>query len=352
MRPVVVAAVRMGYGHLRAARPLAQALGVPLARADAAPFAGPLEAALWSGTRASYEGLSRLAATRGGPFARALDTITAIEGGDAPDPATRALDRALALGLGRRLADGLGDATLLTTFYAPALAADRAGRPARLVVTDTDCARAWAPVDPAYGRLVYCAPTDGVAARLAGFGVPRARVAVTGFPLPPALVRTAEADLARRMTRLRGDEPLRVVLAVGGAGAQVDLAREVVAGLDARVWISAGTRPEVARALAGVGEVVAGDTFEAYADRFDEVLADADVLWTKPSELVFYAALGIPIVAAPPVGVQEARNLAWLRQHGAVVDARASRGELADAAERAFAGLTRDGTERVIATLT
>ena len=32
------------------------------------------------------------------------------------------------------------------------------------------------------------------------------------------------------------------------------------------------------------------------------------MLWTKPSELCFYAALGIPIVMSPPLGAHEVRN--------------------------------------------
>ena len=45
--------------------------------------------------------------------------------------------------------------------------------------------------------------------------------------------------------------------------------------------------------------------------------ADTDVLWTKPSELVFYAGLGIPLLLAPPVGIHESYNLRWVRENGA-----------------------------------
>lgn len=56
---------------------------------------------------------------------------------------------------------------------------------------------------------------------------------------------------------------------------------------------------------------------DAYFDRFDALLADTDILWTKPSELVFYAALGIPLLLAPPVGIHESYNLRWARENGA-----------------------------------
>ena len=54
-----------------------------------------------------------------------------------------------------------------------------------------------------------------------------------------------------------------------------------------------------------------------YFDRFDELLADVDVLWTKPSELTFYGALGLALVFAPPIGVHEDYNQRWALENGA-----------------------------------
>jgi UDP-N-acetylglucosamine:LPS N-acetylglucosamine transferase len=42
------------------------------------------------------------------------------------------------------------------------------------------------------------------------------------------------------------------------------------------------------------------------------VLRETDILWTKPSELSFYCALGIPIIMTPPIGSQERFNRQWL----------------------------------------
>ena len=39
-------------------------------------------------------------------------------------------------------------------------------------------------------------------------------------------------------------------------------------------------------------------------------------MWTKPSELSFYAALGLPIIIAPPIGSQEGFNRRWLLKSG------------------------------------
>ena len=50
------------------------------------------------------------------------------------------------------------------------------------------------------------------------------------------------------------------------------------------------------------------------------ILRTTDVLWTKPSELSFYCALGIPILMAPPIGIQEELNRCWLREIHAGVE--------------------------------
>ena len=52
---------------------------------------------------------------------------------------------------------------------------------------------------------------------------------------------------------------------------------------------------------------------DVYFQEFNEALRITDILWTKPSELVFYSALGIPIIMAPSVGSQEVFNRTWLK---------------------------------------
>ena len=53
--------------------------------------------------------------------------------------------------------------------------------------------------------------------------------------------------------------------------------------------------------------------------KFHDLLAEADALWSKPSELTFFAALGMPFVCAPPVGVHEERNRRWEEEQGALL---------------------------------
>ncbi|MGE5234854.1 MAG: DUF6938 domain-containing protein, partial [Acidobacteriota bacterium] len=133
-----------------------------------------------------------------------------------------------------------------------------------------------------------------------------------------------------------GEAPL-VTFAVGGAGAQVQIARALLFSLrqpilDRRLRLAlvAGVRAEVARRFHGwvaderldecLGdgvEIVHETSFPSYYRTFNGLLARTDVLWTKPSELVFYGGLGIPLVFAPPVGVHERCNRRWAIQRGA-----------------------------------
>jgi len=90
------------------------------------------------------------------------------------------------------------------------------------------------------------------------------------------------------------------------------------------------------------------------------VLSDADVLWTKPSEMSFYAALGLPCIVAPPVGAHERYNRRWLREQGVGLKQRRpdyalgwleewlDDGTLAAAAWSGFMRLPRRGTERIV----
>jgi hypothetical protein len=411
-RPPVVAALDMGYGHLRAAAAVASACGADVVEADRPPFASDAESELWRRARTWYEALSRGADAWYAPGARALlDVVTGIPAPDSrrdhssPNLAARQLDRLVRDGMGARLAARLRDSgeQLVATFYAPAIAADAHGAErVHLVVTDSDVNRVWVPADARRSRIVFFAPAEPTAARLASYGVDRARIRVTGFPLPPELVGSddsaARAALAARLARLdpRGafraahrDElsralgdvprhaagPPTVVFAVGGAGAQSGVARTLLrawrrelARDEIRLVLVAGTRPRVAarferwlreeRAGASV-RLLFETSFPAYYRRFNETLAAADVLWTKPSELTFYAALGLPLVLARPLGVHERRNRDLALSLGAGVDGRDSRtaaqrltsqladGTLAAAAWAGFTRMTRAGARRI-----
>jgi hypothetical protein len=170
-----------------------------------------------------------------------------------------------------------------------------------------------------------------------------------------------------------------LTFAVGGAGAQADLPDQFLPGFshalqrDAiKITLVAGTRPEVADRLrrsvekAGLARqlgrsvfVLQGHDFADYYRRFGQLLRETDVLWTKPSEMSFYAALGIPLVVAKPVGVHERFNRRWLREQGAGLKQRNARyaagwlgewlsdGTLAAAAWSGYMRLPKTGTYEI-----
>jgi hypothetical protein len=382
----MVTAVSMGYGHLRAAWAVADRLGVGVVEADRRPHVGAGERLLWKTVRRLYGSLSRASVRR--PFG-VLDRITALPGSEAElaaaGRAARVLHRMVALGFGARFSRRIEalSAPLLATFYAPAVSFDRHGTgPVACLVTDTDAHRVWAPLDPSASRIRYLAPTEEVVARLLSYGVPSHRITLTGFPLPAELIgEELRSKLGARLARLdrtgsfrqnSGDEleselrqapreaaeaaPL-LTFAVGGAGAQATRARELLDALrgtiaDGRLRLAlvAGTRRRLAASFrrwlretglhaADAVEVVYERSFEASYRRFNRLLGDTDILWTKPGELVFYAALGIPLVLDDPVGDHERRNREWLLAR----DAAMTRGQPENTAEWLFEAL-RDGS--------
>ena len=410
----------MGYGHLRAAWSLADALGTTVTEVDRPPVAGPEEGRQWERARRLYEGTSRWSQLPvvGAPFQRVLDAVTAIDhlhpyrDLSRPTAAVRAVDRQLRSGLGRGLAMHLHatGATLVATYLTPALAADLHDCPrVACVVTDADISRAWVPLDPRRSRIRYLAPSTRSVRRLLSYGVPRDNVQLTGFPLPLELLggpglELRSRHLAGRLVRLdpsglfreprrreiehvvgalpaaeEGRPPL-LTFAVGGAGAQAELARSFLPSLQPlvsegklRVALVAGVRRELAERFqtwlqaAGLPEdgerarVLVAGTFREYYRRFNALLAETDVLWTKPGELTFYGALGIPLVLSRPVGVHESYNRRWARERGAGLkqrDARAAgqwlsewleEGVLASAAWSGAMNLPASGTFRIVA---
>jgi len=375
-RPAVVA-VEMGYGHLRAAMPLAEELGSEVLHVDRPPIVHADEERLWRRVRSVYEVVSRLSQIPvvGAPLRFALDWLTNIprlhpyRDLSGPTRGVITLERLIRRNLGQGLVEHLREtgAPLLTTFYSPAIAADRAGlERIYCVVTDTDLNRVWAPAEPRQTRIHYLVPTRRAARRLQAYGVPAQRITFTGFPLPDSLVggpslATLKRNLSARIVRLdpsaefrrsmpeelvhflgslpREEEgkPALLTFAVGGAGAQADRAALFLPGFRralesgfVRIALVAGVRPEVEvrfleairRAgmehLLGNGvEILCAPTFAEYYTRFNALLSRTDVLWTKPSELVFYAALGLPLILATPVGVHERYNRRWVRESGA-----------------------------------
>jgi hypothetical protein len=420
VKPLVVA-VDMGYGHLRAARPIARALGVEITQVDRPPLVGPEEQKVWDRVRSAYEWTSRSSQLPflGRPFRWALESVTDIphlhpyRDLSAPTRGVATVERLVRtrdLGKGLVARMKMTGEPLIATFYSAAIAADAAGLAnVWCVVTDSDINRIWAPRDTAHTGIRFLVPSPRAGRRLQSYGVPAHRIAFTGFPLPDELLGGRDLpvlrrNLAARLVRLdptrtfrrdyreelahflgplpEGEEgrPPTLTFAVGGAGAQAGMAHRFLPGMRGpieegklRLVLVAGVRGAVEARfreeidLAGLAgslgnglEVLRADSLEEYFERFDEAMARTDVLWTKPSELSFYAALGLPLVFAPPVGVHERYNRRWVRESGAGLVQRdpgvawqwlsdwLEDGTLAGAAWSGFTRLPKHGLYRIL----
>lgn len=379
-RRVDLVSMDMGYGHLRPAHALSTFLGGhPILLADAPPLATQEEVELWKRARRGYEALSR---ARRLPFvgsflSEALHELTSIPSLyprrdlSRPTLGTKLLEQAGYKGMGNGLSARLQreNRALLTTFYAPAVLADLHGCDSiYCVVTDSDINRVWAPIHPRRGRIVYLVPTPRVRRRLKAYGVPGERIVVTGFPLPHELVGGPDAvglreNLRHRLVALdpRGqflrecreevkaflgalpegvERVPHLVFAVGGAGAQVEMAKLFLPSLARRLrkrklklTLVAGIRSEVAESFevavhaaglreeleGGLVQILLAEDFRDYFESFNRLLSSADILWTKPSELSFFGALGLPLVLSWPVGAHERENQRWVLHSGAGV---------------------------------
>jgi len=258
---------------------------------------------------------------------------------------------------------------MVTTFFIPAYMAEehKYGGEIYVVLCDADVSRAWAPLKPQKSRIKYLAPTYRVAERLKLYGVKEKNIFLTGFPLPIENIgnkklMTLKKDLGRRLKNLdpkkryfdkyeetleeelgrdnlpkKPHHPLTLMFAVGGAGAQRELGMEIAKSLilkikrkKIRLVLVAGIHNSVnshfKQELKKIGlgsqinkgiKIIFSQNKPDYFKKFNTALKTTDLLWTKPSELSFYSALGIPIIIAPPIGSQEKFNLKWLETTGA-----------------------------------
>lgn len=367
-----VVAVDMGYGHQRAAYPFRDVAYEQIITANTGAMVDPAERKRWTTLQGLYEGVSRVnKVPLIGPWLwRTYDRFQAISPHypfrdlSKPTLGSMRLDRLMHKGFGNSVVDYTRkreDLPLLTTFFAIALAADRQGRKdVFCVVTDTDVNRIWVAREPAKSRIHYLAPSPLNRQRLMQYGVPAERIHVTGFPLPQENVATAAQDLRRRIAVLDAKgaflhgygrmidaelgpapasaaRPLSITFAVGGAGAQAEMARDILQSLSSalregrmRLNLVAGVRAEVdqyfRRIIGELGldtelgqsiHLLLAPTKDEYFVKFNQLLHDTDVLWTKPSELCFYPALGIPLIMSAPLGAHEERNLDVVLRVGA-----------------------------------
>lgn len=300
------------------------------------------------------------------------------------------------------------DLPFVATFFTPAFMAEFFEYPGDIfcVVTDTDAARVWAPLEPSLSRIKYFASTHQAAARLVLYGVRKENVIISGYPLPSENIgpnyEIVKEDLRLRMLNLdssgkyrqrygmlvkeklgdlpeKSSRPLTVLFAIGGAGAQKGLALKVVKGFRksikagrVKIILAAGIREEVKtfllrsianlnlnKFLGGNLEIIFAEDLFDFFRQFNEALRKTDILWTKPSELSFFAALGLPIIIAPTIGSQEDFNKEWLIELGVGIPQKnpaaaeewlfdlLERGWFAEAAMDGFLEAEKSGTDNI-----
>jgi len=284
------------------------------------------------------------------------------------------------------------------------------------IITDTDINRVWVPDNPKDCRITYFAPCRHVVLRLKQYGISDDKIIETGFPLPKENIGEHDEIVKKDMlSRLANLDPkgvffekykgiiieklgvkktqkfdpdslkrlsthkLTITYAIGGAGAQKEIALEAIDSLKERLLseeiiinIIAGVKLDLKMYFEeeiksrGLEKLLGKQIFIIFAfdkktlfSTTNQILRVTDILWTKPSEMSFYTALGLPIIIAPPIGSHEHYNKEWLEHIGSGFVQQdpkftkdwlyywISDGRLADAALQGFIDAPRRGTYNI-----
>jgi len=370
-----VITVNMGYGHQRTTHPL-EDLAFKKEIIPANDYQGIPDGdrRIWEGSRKFYEFISRFKRVPliGETVFSMYDKLQAVLSFYPKRDLSKSnfqLQQIFSLiqrGWGKHLIEKLKKKplSLVTSFFTPAFMAEFFKYPGDIfcIICDADIARTWAPLKPRQSKIKYFAPNQRVVERLKLYGVKPENIFLTGYPLPKENIGTEKLgilkkDLAHRIINLdpkkryqyyytplikkyigrlpkKSDHLLTLMFAVGGAGAQKEIGVQVVQSLSSKikeqeikVILVAGTREKVKeyfeKNIKKLGlerskniEIIFEKDIETYFQSFNQALRKTDILWTKPSELSFYCALGLPIIVAPVIGSQENLNREWLLRLG------------------------------------
>ncbi len=369
-----VLSVDMGYGHRRAAYPLNDIANGRIIVANNDKIISEKEKKTWRRAERFYNTISQLKSIPfiGKLFFGMYDNLQKISPffpfRDLSKPTFTVLQlkKTINKGLCHSLLNFLNKEPLpiVSTHFIPALAADYLNYPGKIycVVTDTDINRVWVADKPKESKIIYFAPCSHVMYRLKEYGVPEKNIVLTGFPLPKECIggkdlSILKRSLGRRLVNLdpnniylkdyqqyikskigkwytrKSDHPLTLTYLIGGAGAQMDIGITIAKSLEKEIKkgeivlnLVAGTRLDVLNYFKehlekehltseigkGINIIFALVKYE-YFKKINQTLNKSDIIWTKPSEMSFYAALGLPIIIAPPVGAHEHYNQKWLQ---------------------------------------
>lgn len=232
------------------------------------------------------------------------------------------------------------------------------------LVCDTDVTRLWAPLKPRGSKIKYFVPHQKAGERLIRYGVKKENIYLTGFPLPKQNLGSPHLEILKedfhlRMKRLDpedeiisknqhliegyslnpmplSNDPITILFSFGGAGAQKAIAKEILLRSQSvipqkkiRFIFAIGQNEKLFKWILRVIhnlklegflgtfiELIFEIDFEEYFKKFNNALKYSDILWTKPSELCFYAGLGIPLFLSNPLGSHELSNLKFVVENG------------------------------------
>ncbi|MGA2417865.1 MAG: hypothetical protein ABSF55_01315 [Candidatus Staskawiczbacteria bacterium] len=410
-----VIAADMGYGHQRTAYPLRDiAFGGKVINANSYEGIPIKDKRFWQQTRSLYEFISRFKRipVLGDFMFSILDRFQKIMSYyperdlSTPNITLRNIFYFIKRGWGKDLIERLkkNSLPLVSTFFTPAFMAEELKYPNQIycVVCDADINRTWVTINPKKSKIKYFAPCTWVRDRLKLYGVAPENIFLTGYPLPKENIgknlEILKEDMRHRILNLDPDKkyrkiykplirgtlgnlpeksnhPLTIMFSIGGAGAQKEIPLSAINGLEEKIKnkklrfiIAIGVREELRKyflenikglKLDGWVHILSAMTTNEYFKIFNETLRETDVLWTKPSELSFYAGLGIPIIIAPPIGSQEDFNKKWLLHVGAGLSQEnpkyidqwlhdsLSAGDLAETAMQGFIEIEKMGTYNI-----
>ena len=368
-----IISVDMGYGHQRAAYPLKDIAYERIITANNDKIISLKDHRLWEQSREFYEFISRLKQIpilgklsfdiydqfqKISPFFPFRDLSK-------PNFSVLRLKALIKRGLCQSIVDYTSkkDIPVITTHFIPAMAFNYNKRPVYCVVTDTDINRIWVPDKPDETTISYLAPCRHVVERLKQYGIPEDKIIKTGFPLPKENIgknqEIIKKDLLYRLYNLDPNKIffrkfqatikekinrnfsinkkyfnhiLTLTYTIGGAGAQKGIGEKIILSLKEKILenkirlnISVGTKIDLKiyfeKIVSDLGlkdkvKIIFAFDKRTYFETLNKELRATDILWTKPSEMSFYTALGIPIIIAPPIGAHEHYNKEWLEHKG------------------------------------
>ena len=368
-----VVAADMGYGHQRTAYPLREiAFGGKVINANSYDGIPEKDRKVWQISKSLYEFISRFKKIPlfGDIVFYFLDRNQKILDYypkryiSKPTANLRGVFYFIKKGWGKDLINRFkkNPIPIITTFFTSAFMAEEFNYPNEIYCTicDTDVNRSWVSLKSENSRIKYFAPNTWARDRLKLYGINPKNIFLTGYPLPKENIgedlEILKEDLRNRIVNLdpkqnyrklykpliqgylgdlpkKSDHPLTIMFSIGGAGAQKEIGLSLVNSLKAqikagkiRIIIAVGIRAELTKYFAdnikgfkldGWVHILSAKTTNEYFAKFNQALRETDVLWTKPSELSFYAGLGVPIIIAPTIGSQEDFNKRWLLHIGA-----------------------------------